>query len=614
MLYCQFEADQPVEFFTDARVYTPIVQNSTPTLPIMMKRSAIILSLLLAACAHAPQQAKDTPVENEAEAEEVAASEAQAAKPLNLPKQELTGQMLYEFLLGDVANQRGRADLAARIYIKLAKATRDPRVAARAANLAYESHDMEVAIEAFNLWQELEPTSLQAKQMLSTMLISAGRLDEARPHLVSMLAAYPERVGHAMMRIYPFLLRHPDKTAVFDLVKDLAQPYPGASEAHLVIAQAADAAGKREIALEEVRKARQLRPELETAALFEAQLVQRESPQKAMELLKKYVSSRPQATEARLYYARMLLEQKQYAESRKEFQYLYEIHPESADLAFAIAMLSMEMGDLEQAETRLHQALNKGKKNEAAVYYYLGQLNEAKNNDEEAMRYYQKVEEGEHVYSARLRMAALAAKSGKPDEAREYLHQTTTQNNQQRAQLLLTEAQLLRDAKQVEAAYQVLLQGLEKLPNYPNLLYVTAMLADQLGKHDEFEQMMRKVIELKPDNAQAYNALGYSLLDRNIRIEEGMQLVEKANELAPDDAAVIDSVGWGHYRMGNIHKSLEFLRRAYSSNPDPEIAAHLGEVLWAHGEKDQAKKIWDDSLKSHPDNPVLQAVIKKFLP
>ena len=579
----------------------------------MMKRSAIIFSLLLAACAHAPQQAKDISAESEAE-QEAPAPEPQAEKPLNLPKQELTGQMLYEFLMGDVANQRGRADLAARIYIKLAKSTRDPRVAARAANLAYESHDMEVAIEAFNLWQELEPTSLQARQMLSTMLISGGRLDEARPHLVSMLAAYPDKVGHALMRIYPFLLRHPDKTAVFDLVKELAQPYPGASEAHLVMAQAADAAGKRDIALVEVRKARELNPGLETAALFEAQLIQRESPQKSLELLKKYVSSRPQATEVRLYYARMLLEQKQYAESRKEFQYLYEIHPESADLAFAIAMLSIEMGDLEQAETRLHQALNKGKKNEAAVYYYLGQLNEAKNNDEEALRCYQKVEEGEHVYSARLRMAALAAKAGKLEEAREYLQQTTPQNNQQRAQLLLNEAQLLREARQVEAAYQVLLQGLEKLPNYPNLLYVTAMLADQLGKHDEFEQMMRKVIELKPDNAQAYNALGYSLLDRNIRIEEGMQLVEKANELAPDDAAVIDSVGWGHYRMGNLHKSLEFLRRAYSANPDPEIAAHLGEVLWAHGEKDQAKKIWDDSLKSHPDNPVLQAVIRKFQP
>lgn len=522
--------------------------------------------------------------------------------------------MLYEFLLGEVANQRGKGDLATRIYLKLANLTRDPRVAARAASLAYESRDMEAATEAFNLWLELEPASLQAKQMLSMMLVSGGKLDEARPHLAGMLAAYPGRVGHAFMKIYPFLLRHPDKVAAFNLLRDLAQPYPSVAEAHWVLAQAADAAGKHEQALDEVRQARALRPDMESAAVIEAQLLRRESPQRAIDMLKKYVSAYPQASEARLFYARILLEQKRYAESRKEFQYLLEVHPSNPDLAFAVAMLSLEMGELEQAEDQLRQALDKGKKDEDTVYFYLGQLSEARKNDEDALQYYRKVQDGEHVYAAHLRMAMLAGKSGKIEEARELLHQTSAQNNQQRAQLLLTEAQLLREAKQVEAAYQVLLQGLEKLPSHPNLLYVAGMLADQIGKHDEFEQMMRKVIQIQPDHAQAYNALGYSLLDRNVRLEEGMQLVEKANQLAPDDSAVIDSVGWGHYRLGNIPKSLEFLRRAYSANPDPEIAAHLGEVLWAHGDKKQARKIWDDSLKSHPDNAVLQAVMKKFLP
>ena len=160
----------------------------------------------------------------------------------------------------------------------------------------------------------------------------------------------------------------------------------------------------------------------------------------------------------------------------------------------------------------------------------------------------------------------------------------------------------------------MLTQGLEKLPNHPDLLYDTAMLADQLGKHDAFEQMMRKVIEIKPDYAQAYNALGYSLLDRNERVPEAMLLVEKANQLAPDDAAIIDSLGWAHYRMGNLDKSLEFLHRAYSANPDPEIAAHLGEVLWVQGGKEQARKVWDDALKSHPENTVLQNTMKKFMP
>jgi tetratricopeptide (TPR) repeat protein len=579
------------------------------------KPSAIVLSILLAACAHAPQQAGVNPPENGAAAQQASAPAGQPAKQQpELPKQELTGQMLYEFLLGEAANQRGQGDLAARIYGKLAASTRDPRVAARAANLAYESRDMEAASEAFKLWLELEPASLQARQMLAIMLVGAGKLEEARPYLVDMLALNPERVGHAFLRIYPYLLRHPDKAAALNLLRGLVQPYPQVPEAHWVLAQAADAAGNRELALEEVRKARSLRPDLESAAVIEAQLLRRESPQRALEVLKKFIADYPQAGDARLHYARILLEQKRYAESREEFQRLLDAHPANADLAFAVAMLSLEMGELDLAESQLRQVLGKGRKDEDTVHYYLGQLSESKKNDDEAMQHYRKVQGGEHAFAARLRMAALSGKAGRLDEARAFLHQAPAQNNQQRVQLLLTEAQLLRDAKQNEAAYRVMAQGLESLPNHPNLLYMAGMLADQVGRHDEFEQMMRKLIQLQPDHAQAYNALGYSLLDRNVRLEEGMQLVEKANQLAPDDSAVIDSVGWGHYRLGNIQKSLEFLRRAYSANPDPEIAAHLGEVLWAHGEKEQAKKIWDDTRKSHPDHPVLEAVMKKFLP
>jgi len=577
---------------------------------MILKRSTIIIPLLLAACAHAPQQVAVT----EPPQQEAASPHQVTEQPLNLPKLELTGNMLYEFLLGDIANQRGSPELAAQVYLDLANETQDPRVARRAAQLAFEARQMDKSVEALNLWLKLEPSSHQAKQLLTTVLLSGGKLDEARHYLVEMLAAYPDQVGHTFTQIYSLLVRYPDKDAALALLHDLAQPYPRVPEGHLVQAQAAATAGKREIALEEARQARALRPDWELAVLLEAQLLQQESPQQASALLHKYLATYPDAGEVRLLYARMLLEQKQYAEARTEFQRLLGMHPESADLAFAVAMLSLEMGELDRAESELRLALAKGKKDESTVYYYLGQLNEAKKLDEEALKNYRQVPDGEYAYPARLRVAYLLYKTGKLEEAREYLHQTTAQNNQQRVQLLSVESQLLRDSKQVATAYQVLTQGLEKLPNHPDLLYETAMLADLLGKHDVFEQMMRKVIEIKPDYAQAYNALGYSLLDRNERVQEGMQLVEKAIQLSPDDAGIIDSMGWGHYRMGNLDKSLEFLRRAYTVDPDPEIAAHLGEVLWVQGVKEQAKKVWDEALKSHPDNAVLQGTMKKFIP
>ncbi|RFC36942.1 MAG: Flp pilus assembly protein TadD, contains TPR repeat [Candidatus Nitrotoga sp. LAW] len=569
-----------------------------------LKRSTIIFALLLISCAHASQQ--DTG--------QTEKPGFKAEKQAELPKQELTEEVLYEYLLGEMALQRDQPELAAHLYLKLANSTRDPRLARYAAHLAFETRQMDKAMAAFNLWLEIEPNSLLAKQALATLLISGGKLDESRPHLKSLLAATTENVGNIFMRISPMITSYPDKSIAFNFLRELAQPYPRVAEARWALAQAAEAAGKHELALEEAQQAYTLRPEWDSAVLLNAQLLKSVAPQQALALLKKYLESYPDTKEVRLFYARALMEQKQNQEARAEFQRLLNAYPDNADLAFAVGLLSLDLGELDRGEKELQQALTNKKKDESVVYFYLGQLSEAKKHDEEAMQNYNKVKDGEYNFSARLRMAYLTNKSGKLNEARQILHKTATKNNQQRVQLAMVEAQILRDAKQFESAYQVLMQGLEKLPNQPDLMYEAAMLADKAGKHDAFEQMMRKLIEIEPGNAQAYNALGYGLLERNERVPEAMQLVEKAYQLAPEDAGIIDSMGFGYYRLGNLSKSLEFLRRAYAVNPDPEIAAHLGEVLWVQGEKEQAKKMWNDALMANPESTVLQVVIKKFTP
>lgn len=574
-----------------------------------LKRSAILVPLLLAACAQAPQRPAAPPAAQPAQEE----TEGKAVPQEVLPDIELSDELLYEFLLGEVAMQRGHGRVAAQTYFDLAQETRDPRVARRAAQVALQSHEMSLAIGAFQLWLELEPDSTVAKQMLSTLLLSGGKLDEAQPYLKELLAAEPEGVGHNFMQIYSLVARSPDKQAALKLVQELAQPYPNVAEAHWVLAQAAEAAGKHDMALSEAQRVRSLSPRWEMAALLEAQLLRRDNPQQALAVLKKYLDGNPESAEVRLLYARMLLDLKQYPEARNEFRQLLKKHPENAELAFAVALLSLQMGELEQAEQELKQALANGKQDQDAAYYYLGQLSEAKKDYDAALQQYRKVQGGEYAFQARLREAFLLGKQGKLGEARDVLHQVEVQSNQQRVQLVLLEGQLLTDAQQYEAAYQVMLLGLEKLPNHPDLLYEAALLADKIGKPNELERLIRKLIEEQPDNANAYNALGYSLLERNVRVKEGMGLVEKAYQLAPNDAAIIDSVGWGHYRLGEFGKSLEFLRRAYSLNPDPEIAAHLGEVLWVHGDKEEAKKVWSDSQKLHPDSEALQAVMKKYI-
>jgi tetratricopeptide (TPR) repeat protein len=531
-----------------------------------------------------------------------------------LPNVELSGELLYKFLLSEIASQRGYKALAAEAGADLVKKSRDPRLAKRAAQMAFEAGDMEKAIVAIRRWQEIEPGSMLAGHMLSSILLRGGRLDEAQPELARMLKEDGANAGGGFLRITQLLAPYPDKAAALKLMRELAQPYPQLAEAHWSVAQLAQIADDNGLALVEARQARSLRPEWNLAVALEAQLLQKDAPQEGLEVLRRYLSSYPEAREIRLQYARALLQQKQFQQSRDEFQRLADDSPDNTDLAFALAMISLQLNDLQGAETQLKLALGKGGKDKDTVQYYLGQLSEARKNGDEALTHYREVKGGEYRFAAQLRAAYLLGKSGKLEEALVYLHQAEATDNQQRVQLVLVEAQLLREAKRTEEAYKVLQRGLAKLPSHPDLLYETAMYADKLGDTHTFEKLMRKLIQLKPDHAQAYNALGYSLLERNERIEEAMRLVEKALQLAPGDFAIMDSVGWGYYRSGKLDESVAMLRRAFAGNPDPEIASHLGEVLWVRGEQEEAKKIWQDNLKANPDNAFLQAVMKRFIP
>lgn len=604
------------------------------------KLTALFFPLLLAACAHGPRNtAAEQPAQVAGETmspmvqmvtvgEEGAASETpgadgeqadvagEPAEESKLPKQELTGQMLYGFLLGDIADKRGNKQLAAQAYLELAELTKDPRVARRAAQLAFESRQIELALKAFSLWVRLDPDSMQARQLLLTVLVTGDRLEEVRPYIEEMLASHPDKVGHTLKQTLPLLMQHPDREAVFKLVRDLAQPYPDDVEVRMVVAQAAAGASKLKVALEEVRKARKLKPDMQAPVQLEAQLLFKDNPEQSLKVLKDFLATHPGANDTRMVYARMLLVQKKYSESRAEFKRMLDAHPDNPDTAFAVAMLSLEMGELDIAESAFRKSLANGKKDTDTVYFQLGQLNEKRNRDDEALKNYRMVQGGENAYPARLRVVYLLYKAGKLEEARGFLRETPAQNERQKVQMILAEAQLLREEQQIEAAYDVLEQGMKAFPEEPDLMYEAAMLAERMSRFDAFEQLLRTVIKLKPDHAQAYNALGYSMLDRNVQLEEGMRLVEKANELAPDDAGIIDSMGWGHYRLGNLDKSLEYLRRAYTSSPDPdpEIVAHFGELLWVTGDKAQAKKVWDDGMKVHPDSKPLQAVMKKYLP
>jgi tetratricopeptide (TPR) repeat protein len=580
----------------------------------------LLLLPVFTACAHPPKQgAIEQPVHVASVDEDADRSHLeQIVEPvkLDLPDVVLTDRLLYEFLLGDIAAQRGRPELAAQAYLDLAKTTRDPRVARRAAQLTFEAHQYDQSVEAFKLWQQLEPSSPLAKQMLVSLLLSGGKLKEARPHVEELLAADTKNIGRSFMNLYGLLARVSDKAAALDWLIEVAHPYPKVAEAHWALAQSASAANKHELALSEAHEAVTLRPDWDIAVVLEAQLLQRKDPGASAALLKKYLESHDDKKDVRLFYARMLLEQKHYVIAREEFGRLLLQRPGSPELAFAIAMISLQLGELDRAEQELRQALaSKGKdKDDETLNYYLGQLGEAKKDEVMALQHYRQIRGGEHLYAAQLRIAYLLNKTSKLEDARRVLKSVKPKDDAQRIQLLMVESQFLNQAKRYDESFKVLAQGLERFPNEPELLYQSALVADKLNKPDAFEQLLRKLIQVDPTNAHPYNALGYSWLERNVRVAEAMELVEKAYKLAPDDTAIVDSMGWGYFRLGQYDKSIVFLRRAYKANPDPEIAAHLGEALWMSGDKEGAQQVWSENAKANPKNETLQAVIKRFIP
>jgi tetratricopeptide (TPR) repeat protein len=530
-----------------------------------------------------------------------------------LPSQDLTSPMLFDFLLAETALQRGDTEIAIRTYLKLAKTTRDPRVAQRATEIALQARQPAPALEAAQIWAELDPDSVGARQTLAALLVNFDRLNEARPHLEKLLASAGDNIDEAFMQMNSLLVRNPNKNATLELVKQLAQPYPQLPEAHFAVSQAAWFAEHFDIALAEMKRALALRPEWEVAAIYQGRILARMSNASALEFFEDYLRTYPKANDTRITYARLLLAEKKYGKAREQFQQLMEENPGNADVAVAVGLLSMELKEYDLAESNFKQALELGYRDPGVVRFYLGGINEKTNKIDTAMEWYHSVTSGTQYIPAQIKYAILLSKTGKMNEGLQHLHQLPIANDQQRVQLTVAEAQLLREAGAYKKAFQLLSSALEALPDYPDLLYDRALAAEKIGKSDVMEKDLRKLIQMRPDHAHAYNALGYGLAEHSDRLPEALKLIEKAIELSPNDPYIMDSLGWVHYRMGNLNQGLSYLRQAFGLTPDPEIAAHLGEVLWVQGTKEEAKDVWQAALKSHPDNEVLLSTMKKFM-
>lgn len=573
----------------------------------------LALTAFLAACAQQPVQQGETPAAAKPAAPKPrVVTQPPASNPV-LPKLELSQAILFRLLLADIALQRGQSNVAVQSYLELARETRDPRIAERAAKAAWNARFVGAAIEAAGIWLAADPASQEARQALALLLVNQSRLADALPHLEKSIAADRENMGQSFLHLNALLARHPDKAGALALMQSLAKPYPALPEARMSVAQAAFVAGQTALAMSEVREALRLRPDWELAALFHGGLLQQRSAAEAVAYYQEFLALHPRAMEVRLTHARLLVAEKKYAEARAEFQVLLREFPDNADVALAVGLLSLQVGDADAAEIQLRRALDNNYKDPDAVRFYLGQASEERKRFEEALQWYGGVSGGDQYVPSRARYAGVLLKQGRLAEARTYL-QGAGRNAQERTQFIQVEAQLLREANDFRGAFDVLGRAVEANPNSPELLYDYAMVAEKIDRIEILESSLRKVIQLKPDHAHAYNALGYTLADRNQRLQESYALIEQALKLAPDDPFIIDSMGWVLYRMNQNEAALTFLKRAFELRADAEIAAHYGEVLWVSGRQDEARAVWSSALKQNPANELLLATVKKFSP
>lgn len=532
-----------------------------------------------------------------------------------LPVQALTEQVLFMLLLAEIAGARGEVAVSVEAYLELARMTRDPRIAKRATEIALFARDIGAATEAARLWAEADPESDEAQRVLAGILASSGeRLNEVQIQLARILALSPDQLEQNLLGLNRALARVPDKQIVRSIVFRLTEPYLDQSAAHFARAQAEAGAEDGFGALAAIERALELRPDWEPAMQFKTQLlVQLDAMDQALDFLEDHLQRHPEAHQIRLAYARTLVTAKQYEAARTEFRRLLDTEPADRDLMYAVALVSSQLDDYEMAEELFERALEAGHPEADNIRMNLGNIAERRDRPEQALGWYRAVAGGRNHLDAQVRIALVLARQGEIEEARAHLRSVAAEG-EERTRIRLAEILVLRNAGRYADALQVADEALQDDPESGELLYESAMLAERLDRLHVMESRLRTLIALEPDHAHAHNALGYTLADRGLRLDEAESLIARALELSPGDPFILDSMGWVRFRQNDPEQALVHLERAYAIQPDPEIAAHLGEVLWSLDRRDEAMRIWQDALQRNPDNEALGETIRRFHP
>ena len=572
-----------------------------------------IITLMVAACAQT-NLSSVTPVEPEAVDEDtdkrVKITRVEPVRP-TIP---LTEKLLFKLLLAEFAGHRGLLNVSVENYLELALATKDHHIVERATRIAVYARDDAAALTLARLWLELDPRNPDPHQVLAVMKLRAGDLEQAASHLQDIFAYSEGRVDEKLWMIANLLGSEKDKAAVLDVMEKLVASQNNSASALYAYAHVAAKLEDLERSRELLEDALALAPHNDNLALSYISILQRLGrEQEALAWLEQELAQREENDfNLHLAYARLLMKFRQFDKALGQFELLVVREPDNTDVLYALGLLYLQSNRLDDSEA-LFKRLSVQEYLTDTASYYLGRIAEEKQLYDEAGAWYQGVHKGEHFFDAQIRLAMLLARKGEVEKARSHLSSIQSQSEQQALIIVQAEGELLLQVQRYEEAIEVYNAALEGRYD-TDLLYARAMAAEKIGRLDQLEMDLRTILRHEPNHAQALNALGYTLADATHRHSEAYELIKKALELRPSDFYILDSMGWVLYRMGRLDEAIEYLRKAFNSRQDPEIAAHLGEVLWVRGKREQAKEVWEAALKQMPEDTHLLNVIERFNP
>lgn len=558
--------------------------------------------MALTACATNPQ------AKNPQETTAAFLKEKPGSMKFDIPEAEV----IFELLIAEIAAQKDMAEVSARYYVEAAKRSGDPRIASRAARVASFANLSAEALIATEIWANTEPDNLEAARILAVLLLRVDRVEDAKLQLKKLLSNDTEPVPRNILQIGSMLQREASKDSAFEISRYLIELYPQHAESHFVAASLAVGADKKDDALNYIDKSLELNATWSDAVILRSRiLTDLGKNDDALAYLRKYVSEHPADNKVRLTYARMLIDTRKLEDARSQFEALAIKLPENEDVLFTLAMLSLQFKQVDEAEGYLNQLYKLGKTG-PQIIYYLGQIAEQKQQTDAAMEWYSKIRGGEYFIDAQIRIAAVISRTKTIDDAIIYLHGIVPNNADEAKQIVLFEGNLLKDNKRDQEAFDLYTNALEKFPKDTEITFSRSLIAERLGKVDLAIKDLQGIVDREPDNAAALNALGYTLADQNRSLEKAMTYVKKAIEIEPSDPAIMDSLGWVYFRMGNLDEAEKYLRKAIELIKDGEVAAHLGEVLWARGQKEEAMKIWNQAREEFADNDTLRKTLERL--